>query len=268
FAKMTRRDHKKSLVVDGRVGFTGGMNVSDDYAPVELGGHGWRDTHLRLEGPAALELEYFFLRTWRRGGGAPLDEARYGGHGGRRADPKVRIVSNDLRHGRTDIREMYRSAITGAEQRIYLTNAYFLPTIRLLGNLTAAARRGVDVRIVVAGTTDVSAVLYASRALYQKLLKAGVRIYEWKGRVLHAKTAVIDGRWSTVGSSNLDYQSLRHNLEVNAVVEDAHFAAAMERMFLDDLAHCEEIRYEAWDRVRMPWERAASWGLFFLRDWL
>jgi cardiolipin synthase len=175
-----------------------------------------------------------------RGKGEPFDEPRYGSHG-RRPDPQVRIVSNDLRHGRTAIRDMYRSAITQAKERIFITNAYFLPTIRLLMNLMRAAKRGVDVRIIVAGTTDVTAVLLASRALYQRLLVAGVRIFEWRGRVLHAKTAVIDHRWSTVGSSNLDYQSLRHNLEVNAIVEDERFAASMERMFEDDLGHCDEI---------------------------
>jgi cardiolipin synthase len=267
FAKMTRRDHKKTLVVDGEVGFTGGLNISDDYAPKELGGRGWRDTHVRLEGPAALELEYFFMRTWRRGKGEPFDEPRYGSHG-RRPDPQVHIVSNDLRHGRTAIRDMYRSAITGAKERIFITNAYFLPTIRLLMNLVRAARSGVDVRIIVAGTTDITAVLLASRALYRRLLNAGARIFEWKGRVLHAKTAVIDRRWCTVGSSNLDYQSLRHNLEVNAIIEDERFASALEDMFEDDLAHCEEIQKDAWEAARRPWDRAASWGMFLLRDWL
>ncbi len=220
FAKMTRRDHKKTLIVDGHVGFTGGINLSDDYAPEEDGGAAWRDTHLCLEGPAALELEYFFLHTWRRGERPALRRAALRLSHGRRADPQVRIVSNDLRHGRTAIRDMYRSAITGAKERIWITNAYFLPTLRLLMNLVRAARSGVDVRIIVAGTTDVTAVLLASRALYQRLLASGARIFEWKGRVLHAKTAVIDRRWCTVGSSNLDYQSLRHNLEVNAIIED------------------------------------------------
>jgi cardiolipin synthase A/B len=266
FARMTRRDHKKTLVVDGRVGFTGGLNISDDYASPRDGGRGWRDTHIRIEGPAALELEYFFLRTWRRAGGAALDESRYGGEG-RRADPCVRIITNDLRGGRMSIREAYNRSISTAKRRIWITNAYFLPTLRLLGRLGGAARRGVDVRIMVAGTTDVTAVLYASRAIYDRLLRAGVRMFEWNGRVLHAKTAVVDSVWSTVGSSNLDHQSLRHNLEVNAIVESERFAGALERMFEDDLEHCLEIVPERW-KERMPWERAASWGMYLLRDWL
>ncbi len=268
--KLARRDHRKSLIIDSRVAFTGGINISDDYAPPELGGAGWRDTHLdthlRLEGPAALELEYFFLRTWRRGGGAPINETRYGGDG-RRPDPRVTIISSDIRRGRHNIREAYRAAITSAQRRIDITNAYFLPTIRLVRALTDAARRGVAVRIMVAGTTDVPAVLYASRSIYDILHNAGVRLFEWRGRVLHAKTAVIDGRWATVGSSNLDAQSLRKNLEANAIVRDEGFAAALEAMFEEDLASCVEILPQHLEQ-RPLWDRAASWGAYLLRDWL
>jgi cardiolipin synthase len=264
--RLTRRDHKKSLIVDSCVAYTGGVNISDDYAAVEEGGAGWRDTHLRIEGPAALELEYFFLTTWRRGGGLPVDGHRYGGHG-RRPDPQVTVITSDLRGGRLGIREAYREAITSAKKRIFITNAYFLPSLRFIHELTEAARRGVDVRIMIAGTTDVRAVLYACRSIYEVLLGAGVRMFEWRGRVLHAKTAVIDGRWSTVGSSNLDYQSLRHNLEANAIVESGRFAAALEAMFYADLEHCEEIVPERWLK-RPIWARAASLGAYLLRDWL
>lgn len=264
--RLARRDHRKSLIVDSHVGFTGGINLSNDYAAVEDGGGGWRDTHLRLEGPAVLELEYFFRRTWRRAHGAPLDERRYGTDG-RRPDPLVSIASSHLRRSRASIREAYRDAIRGARERVWITNAYFLPQIRLLRALTNAAKRGVDVRLMIAGTTDVPAVLFASRSIYDRLLQAGVRLYEWNGRVMHAKTAVIDGRWSTVGSSNLDAQSLRQNLEANAIVRHPGFAAAMERMFLEDLASCDEINAERWQR-RPAWLRAASWGAYLLRRWL
>src|SRR5205823_3482566 len=126
---------------------------------------------------------------------------------------------------------------------------------------------GVDVRIIVAGTTDVTAVLLASRSIYGRLLEAGARMFEWRGRVLHAKTAVVDGAWSTVGSSNLDQQSLRYNLEANAIVRGAGFARGLERMFEEDLASCEEVEMERW-KERRPWERALSWGAWLLRDWL
>ncbi|APR84081.1 Cardiolipin synthetase [Minicystis rosea] len=264
--RMARRDHRKSLIVDSRVAFTGGINIADDYAAIEDGGRGWRDTHLRIEGPAAVELEYFFRDTWRRAGGAPLDEGRYGGHH-RRADPHVSVVSSHLRHGRSSIRDEYREAIGAARDRVWISNAYFLPQIRLIRDLSAAARRGVDVRVMVAGTTDVRAVLYASRSIYEILLAAGVRLYEWEGRVMHAKTAVVDGRWATVGSSNLDAQSLRQNLEANAIVRHPDLAAALSRMFLEDLASCREISAERWQR-RPLWVRAASWGAYLLRRWL
>jgi cardiolipin synthase len=264
--RLANRDHRKALIVDGRVGFTGGINISDEYAPVEEGGAGWRDTHLRLEGPAARELEYFFRTAWRRGGGAPFDEPRYAGDG-RRPDPLVSVISSDVRRARASIRGAYREAIRSARQRVWITNAYFLPAIRLLRDLGDAARRGVDVRVMVAGTTDVRAVLYASRSIYELLLRAGVRLYEWTGRVLHAKTMVVDGRWATVGSSNLDAQSLRQNLEVNAIVRHPSFAAALERMFEEDLASCEEVTDERWQR-RPLWVRATSWGAYMLRNWL
>jgi len=264
--RLVRRDHRKTLVVDSRVGFTGGINISDDYAAAEDGGGGWRDTHLRLEGPAALELQYFFRIAWRRAHGPPLDERRYGSDG-RRPDPLLSIASSHLRRSRSDIRQAYRHAIRGARHRVWITNAYFLPQIRFLRALTGAAERGVDVRVMVAGTTDVPAVLFASRSIYDALLAAGVRLYEWEGRVLHAKTAVIDERWATVGSSNLDQQSLRQNLEANAIVRDVPFAAAMERMFVEDLASCREISAERWQH-RPAWLRAASWGAYLLRRWL
>ncbi|WP_437765046.1 phospholipase D-like domain-containing protein [Sorangium sp. So ce281] len=266
--KVARRDHRKALIVDGAIAFTGGLNLSDDYAAPEDGGASWRDTHLRIEGPAAAELQYFFLRTWQRTGGAPIDDERYV-YAARRPDPAVQIISNDLprRRHRHGIRDAYRHAIERARRRIFITNAYFLPPLRIIHALSAAARRGVDVRIMVAGTTDVPAVLLASRAIYGHLLDAGARMFEWRGRVLHAKTAVIDGLWSTVGSTNLDSQSLRMNLEVNAVVAHRGFAGAMERMFADDLAHCHEITAARWAE-RPLWERAASWTAYLARDWL
>lgn len=262
--RMTRRDHKKTLVVDSRVGFTGGINICDDYAP--LHGPGWRDTHLRVEGPAVAELERCFLHTWRRGGGSPVDPALHV-IDGRSRDDRVTILTSDHRRGRISIREAYRRAITHAREKILITNAYFLPEIRMLRALVAAARRGVDVRVMIPGTSDVLAVVYASRAIYDFLLGGGVRMFEWKGRVLHAKTAVIDGQWSTVGSSNLDHQSLRMNLEVNALVRDQGFSRALERMFEDDLRHCDEIVPERWMRRPLS-ARALSWGAYLLRNWL
>ncbi len=266
FARLHRRNHRKALVVDGEVGFTGGLNISDDYAPVEEGGHGWRDTHLRVAGPAAQELERLFLDTWRQARGARLDRQKY-----KRplvmGDGKVTILGNHFRKDRKDIRKAYVDAITHAQERVYLTHAYFLPPARVQKALMRAARYGVEVAVILAATTDVGPVLWAARGLYPKLLKAGVKVFEWEGRVLHAKTAVVDGVWATVGSANLDPLSLRSNLEVNAVVRDTHFAEAVERMFKEDLASCARVTPEML-KGRGLVERFLSWLAYQLRAWL
>ncbi len=288
-AKLTLRNHRKLLIVDGLIAFTGGLNISDDYASIEMGGQGWRDTHMRLEGPVVLEMLGFFLSTWRSAKGPELDLSRMGEgvrtpekegirQTLRRAatglsmppeanDPLVEVAASHLRRGRRTVRQAYGEAFRNAKSHIFITNAYFLPTVRLLQQLRNAAERGVDVRVMVAGTTDVAAVLHAARSIYGILLRAGVRLYEWEGRVLHAKTATIDRTWSTIGSSNLDRQSLRFNLEVNVIVRDSAFAGAMEAMFLQDLLHCREITLDGWEK-RGVFERAKSWAAYLARDWL
>ncbi|MBK8254212.1 MAG: cardiolipin synthase ClsB [Polyangiaceae bacterium] len=265
-AKLTLRNHRKLLIVDGYVAFTGGLNISDDYAAVEDHGVGWRDTHIRIIGPTVPELLSFFLTTWKTSGGPPI-RAISMPKPVHDPDAKVRVAASHLRRGRRTVRHAYGDAFRQAKSHIFITNAYFLPTVRLLQSLRHAAQRGVDVRVMVAGTTDVAAVLHASRAIYGLLLKSGVRLFEWEGRVLHAKTATIDRHWSTIGSSNLDRQSLRFNLEVNVIVEDAPFASAMETMFFEDLISCREITLDNWEK-RSIFERGASWAAYLARDWL
>jgi cardiolipin synthase A/B len=264
-ARLKRRNHRKSLTVDGKVGFTGGLNISDDYSAIEHGGRGWRDTHVRLEGPPVIELERLFLETWRRYKGAPLEERRYARE---KVPPAaVKILGNAFRADRKDIRKAYVNAMGTAQKNIYLTHAYFMPPSRIVKALMKAARGKVRVAVILAASTDVHLVLWAARGLYQRLLRAGVEVYEWEGRILHAKTAVVDGRWATVGSANLDSLSLRQNLEVNAVFEDPAFAEAVERMFVEDLAQCRRITRE-WLRERPIGERLLSWFAFQLRRWL
>ncbi len=264
--RLRRRNHRKSLVVDGGVAFAGGLNVSDDYAAASAGGRGWRDTHVRMVGPAAAELERMFLDTWRTSRGAALSEERYR-RGTPEPDARVRIVGNEFRKDHKFIRKAYLSAIQRATRRVHLTHAYFLPPARVMRALQRAAQRGVEVSVILAATTDVPVLLMAARGLYGKLLRSGVKVYEWTGRVLHAKTAVVDGVWSTVGSTNLDSMSLRSNLEVNAVFEDAELGAAVEAMFEDDLKSCVQVTLEAWKK--RPWtERFLSWLAYRFRDWL
>lgn len=266
-SKVSRRNHRKSLTVDGAVGFTGGLNISNDYAAVIDGGAGWRDTHLRIEGPDAQALEKLFLTTWAINKGPKFEAARF-------SRPRfagcaqLRVVGNDFALDRKGIRRAYEDAFAKAKERICVTNAYFLPPAKLVRALVAAARRGVKVKIILAGTTDVKLVLYAARGLYPRLLKNGIEVYEWAtGRVLHAKTAVVDGTWATVGSSNLDPMSLRQNLEVNAIVTEPRFGGALEQMFLEDLQHCERITMADVKQYGLV-QRLLSWVAYRLRHWL
>jgi cardiolipin synthase A/B len=264
-AKLRRRNHRKSLIIDGKVAFTGGLNISDDYAAIEDGGRGWRDTHVRLEGPPAIELEKLFLKTWRQHLGPPLDADRY-----RREwvpEPKVRIIGNDFRIDRKEVRRAYELAMASARERLYLTQAYFTPPAKMIRLMTQAARRGVDVVVILAAATDVGPLLWAARGLYPKLLRAGVRVFEWEGRILHAKTAVVDSRWATIGSTNLDALSLRQNLEVNAVIEDPVFAASVEKMFQEDLYQCRQVTPQML-KERTLFDRFLSWLALQLRNWL
>lgn len=264
-ARLKRRNHRKSLTVDGKVGFTGGLNISDDYTAIEHGGRGWRDTHVRLEGEVAADLERLFLQTWRRYHGAPLDEPRYVRE---QAPPGgVKILGNEFRADRKDIRKAYVTAMSSAKKNIFLTQAYFMPPSKFLKVMMKAARQKVRVAIILAASTDVLLVLWGSRGLYERLLRSGVELYEWDGRILHAKTAVVDGRWATVGSANLDSLSLRQNLEVNAVFDDPQFAGAVERMFEEDLAQCRRITLD-WLKDRPLAERLLSWFAFQVRRWL
>ncbi len=266
---LNQRDHRKILVVDGRIGFTGGLNISDDYAAVEDGGVGWHDMHCKIEGPAVTELARLFRRTWIRAGGDafPLIEQR--------ADESVvsldtalaRILGNEGRRRRTPIRRVYLHAIRRAHKTIAITNAYFIPDRGIRRALVNAVRRGVQVRVVVPSRSDVPAVQWATRHLYARLLKAGVKVYEWTGRMVHAKTAVIDEVWSTIGSSNLDYRSLKVNLEVVAIIIDRTFGRRMAEQFVLDVAESDEIQLEVW-RKRPWWHRPIEWIFFQLRSWL
>jgi cardiolipin synthase A/B len=266
-SKVSRRNHRKSLTVDGVVGFTGGLNISRHYAALIDGGEGWRDTHLRIEGPDAQELEKLFLTTWNQNKGPKYDTRRF-------VRPRVagceklQVVGNDFALDRKGIRRAYEEAFARAKSRICVTNAYFLPPAKMVRALVMAARRGVKVTVILAATTDVKLVLYAARGLYPRLIKNGIEVQEWAtGRVLHAKTAVVDGTWATVGSSNLDPMSLRQNLEVNAIVTEPTFGAALERMFVEDLAFCQRITMADVKQYGLV-QRMLSWIAYRLRHWL
>ena len=217
---LTRRDHRKILVVDDVVGFAGGLNIGDDYAALVDGGRGWHDMHCQVRGPVVIDLARLFRRVWINEGGPPypIPSGRSGrGDGAPRQPPApgmalARIVDNRKYRKRRAIRRAYLRAINRAERTIHLENAYFLPDLGLAAALTRAVKRGVAVRVIVPGDSDVTAVHYASLWAHRTLVKHGIQILHWLGSMMHAKTAVIDGAWSTVGSYNLDNVSLLYNL--------------------------------------------------------
>ncbi len=266
FVHAFRRNHRKALVVDGRIAFTGGLNISDDYASLEDGGHGWRDTHVRIVGPSAQSLERLFLNTWKRNkGAAPRLELfrrpRVAGC------ERIRVIGNEFSLDRKDIRRAYLDAFARARDTIFLTHSYFLPPAKVLKAMIRASRRGVRVAVILAASTDVKLLLFAARGLYGRLLRNRIEVYEWQGRVLHAKTAVVDTSWSTIGSANLDALSLRQNLEVNAVFQDQPLASAVESMFLEDLDHCQRITPQIVKGYGL-FHRLLSWLAYQVRHWL
>lgn len=234
--RLTQRDHRKILVVDGRIGFTGGINLAEAWAPESEGGQGWRDTMVELRGPAVHSLSRLFFETWIRQGGTPLVLAATHDGGPPPGEQRVQVLGRTSFHHRREIKQHYLVQIYRSKKRVWIANAYFVPDPAVVRALGRAARRGVDVRILVPGTCDVEIIRHASRAVWPRLMRRGVRIFEWNDTILHSKVAVIDGLWSTIGTYNLDYWSLLHNLEVNVAVSDSDFAGAVEREFERDFA--------------------------------
>jgi len=271
---LLHRDHRKILVVDGRVAIIGGINISQVYSSSPSGTRrpqgetvGWRDTDVQVEGPAAAGFQRLFLETWHQQKGPPIPE--------RTATPDPKEMGNALvwalgsTPGKTNRITFvaYVAAITFAQHSIHLTNAYFVPDDQILKAFTDAARRGVDVELILPSITDASMVLSAQRYRYSELLKSGVKIFERRNAVMHAKTAVIDGVWSTVGSTNMDYLSFLSNDEVNAVILSHPFAEEMEKMFARDLAESNPIRWDQWRKRPVP-DEVGEWVAHLFFRWL
>ncbi|MDW8361500.1 MAG: phospholipase D-like domain-containing protein [Myxococcales bacterium] len=246
--RLQRRDHRKLLVVDGRIGMTGGVNIGDEWAPEEEGGGGWRDDMVLVEGPAVAVMRRLFMHTWRKLGGVepsppPVEHRDETAEG---ATCAVQVLANFWRGERRAIRAAYLARIAAARRYLWIANSYFVPDGQVRRALGRAAARGVDVRVLVPGRSDVAAVQWAGRALYGELLERGVQIHEWHPNVLHCKNAVIDDVWCTVGTYNLDYRSWRLNLEVNVAVEDEAVARRLRERMERDLDEAMPIRLEDW----------------------
>jgi cardiolipin synthase len=242
-----RRDHRKIVIVDGVTAFVGGMNFTDEYAPVSDGGQGWHDVQVEITGPEVRDLLTLFAQTWVQEEDDPLFSS--GWPPNPKAQPEdmlVAAIGSDHRRNRKAISNAYLHAFRKARKRIWLSNAYFVPSLKFHRALRHAAARGVDVRILAPVKTDVRPVYHASRALFDGLLRRGIRIFEYHGPVLHAKTTVIDGLWSAVGSFNMDNLSIFRNLEVTAIVLDEVFGARMEALFEEDCRNSTEVNLSEW----------------------
>jgi cardiolipin synthase len=251
---LNNRDHQKILVVDERVAFTGGINIGNEYAPGPEGGD-WHDLHVRIEGPAALGLAHSFHRAWLRASGEHFREPRQP-RSASRTPVRAHTCDNFGLRNRSRMHTAYRHSIRAARRSICIMNAYFIPDQLLVWALTKAARQGVSVRVMVPANSDVRLVHHASRYLFGRLLRAGVRVFEFQERMMHAKAAVIDGTWATIGSFNLDRRSMLHNLEAGVVILDREFAGTLERQFESDLARCHEVTLAEWSQ--------RSWSAMFL----
>ncbi|SFF82626.1 cardiolipin synthase [Duganella sp. CF458] len=272
--KLNARDHRKMLIVDGKVGFTGGINISDTYSksspfrggsggsggigsgsgggssPAREKGEndvGWRDTHVRIEGPAVQAMQWLFVQTWIEQDADDLRDAKYFTQVGPAGDKVMRVLGSRP-EGHFEIYKALLLAMQEAKKSIHITCAYFVPDDQTMEALTNAARRGVEVQLVLPSVSDSGLVFHAGRAFYQPLLEAGVKIYELKLSVLHAKTVVIDGVWSTVGSTNLDRRSFLHNSEVNVIVMGDVFGLEMENAFKEDLHNSKEVTLVEWNK--------------------
>lgn len=272
FLRVNNRNHHKILVVDGRIAFFGGLNLAEEYGGD--GQNGWRDTAIMIAGPAARDAERIFDKSWLQGGmgfiGKDLPVVGVN-HVKRPIDSplvrllalegesclcehdlstwgtaQVRIVSSDPHSLSSTIVDQYLLAINSARTRIDITCAYFVPPLVLRRALVHAAKRGLRVRLILPGVTDVPLVRTVSVGYYGSLLKNGVEIYEWDSSVLHAKTMVVDGIWSSIGSANFDGRALFLSYEANAVAIDRPLATAMHKQFERDLRHCHRVTLQAW----------------------
>jgi cardiolipin synthase len=239
------RNHRKILVVDGRVGFTGGLNIGDEYRGRKRRYAPWRDTHVRIEGPAVLRLQEIFAEDWLFATDEDLVDERYYVDAGPYAQELVQIVASGPDQDYGTIHSIFFTAISQARRRIRITTPYFVPDPAVLLALKSAAWRGVDVRVLLPGKSDLKLVQTAGRSFYRELLEAGVLLFEHRPGVLHAKTMVVDGAWSTVGSANMDIRSFRLNFEANVLVFGEAFAAQMETIFQADTERAKAVTLES-----------------------
>ena len=275
---VNQRDHRKLTIVDGHTAFVGGINISSVYSGGSFSqhsknepGHGqkvpWRDTDLQMDGPVVADFQKLFMDTWARQKGKPMAGADYFPQIGRQGDVVVRAIGGTSTEPYSQIYATLVSAIRSSSTSILLANAYFDPDPQLMGAIIDAAKRGVDVQLLLPSISDTWLVSAAGRRHYGKLLEAGVKIYQRQGALLHSKTTLIDGVWCAVGSTNLDWRSFLHNDEVDAIVLSQSFGDQMRAAFQADLAQSEQLTMEKWSN-RGLWLRVQEMSAGMWEYWL
>ncbi len=256
--KTQHRAHIRVVCVDGVVGYTGGFGISDKWFGNGRDPGQWRDTNVRFTGPAVHQLQAAFTACWAEATGKlfagtllyPLDQPAAADTGA-----VAGLLHGSPSIGSTEAERFFALSLASARRCLYITNSYFVPDQEIRNLIAAAARRGVDTRVLTTGeATDIKSTLYAGRARYEELLRAGVRVYEYRRTMLHAKTLVVDGHWSAVGSMNADNRSLSLNEETVLMMFDEKISAQLERHFLEDIEHANEITLDEFTR-RGAWER-------------
>ena len=243
------RTHRKSLVVDGRIAFTGGAGIADHWKGNATDPQHWRDIQVSFEGPAALGLQTGFAQNWLNTTGELIAGDGYFPKCPKMGNIGIQTILSTPNYGSSPIRIMYYLSIVSARETIFISNPYFIPDDSAVEILIEAKKRGVDVKVMVAGIyNDMRVSRYSSIHLYGKLLKAGIEIYEYNRTMLHQKTMVVDGVWSTIGTTNFDNRSFALNEESNISVHDRDLAKQLEYIFFTDLQDCQQVHLQSWSR--------------------
>lgn len=228
------RNHRRTLVIDDKIGYTGSICVMDRMK-------NWRDTNVRLEGPVVKEMRNAFERMWAR-----ANKQKFISERTRARDPEFKYITNYPAPGRRHLHTMIIEALRNAKNYVYITTPYFVPTHRMARVLALAAQRGVDVRIIIPEKSDYYAVDLGARSYFSLLLRAGARIFLYSGNMIHSKSIIVDGTWATVGSLNLDSASLLYNFEANIITTNSKFAEELSSHFVNDLKDVTEVKKEDW----------------------
>ena len=245
-SRVNYRNHRKIIVIDGVLAFTGGLNIADRYINGTKSLGAWRDTHLMLRGSAATSLQVIFMADWFFVSGEILQGSKYFKNLEQGGGKLVQVVSSGPDSDYESIGQAYFSAIASAQEKVYITTPYLIPTSEITFAMKTAALAGIDIRILLPSKSDAITPKWSTDSFIEELLEVGVKIYLYEGGFTHSKLMMVDGVFSSIGTANMDFRSLETNFEVNALVYDEEIASQLENLFMDDLKSSREVKLEEW----------------------